>query len=238
LGKSLDFIVEFWAKMPHASHLMLWPFVVNELLVVGIEENRESFFEVLEIASHMHSDGMKSMKPQLEEMDGFNQTAIAEICFRSSCIYSYPLYAFLFETSLGDALSEKVLEAFKKEPQDQLMEAVAPLLVLENAHHLEFLNNYLLQAHQKEPPLSLKMAGGEIILEYLQNITDEERDNEFLEATILATSSFYTKGIKDMLEGIISQKKALVVPVWPKKSRKAAESALKALKRVSVSELF
>jgi hypothetical protein len=237
-GRSLEFIVEFWAKMPSTSHILIWPFVVNELLVVGMEERRESFFEVLEIASHMHSDGMKNMKPQLEEMDGFNQTPLAEVIFRSSYIYSYPLYAFLFETSLGDVLAEKILEAFRKEPQDKLMEAVAPILVLEKAHHLQFLYNYLLQAHQKEPPLSLRMAGGEIILEYLQNITNEEMESEFLEVTILATSSFYTKGINDMLEKIISERKAIVVPVWPKKCRKAAESALKSLKRVSVSELF
>ena len=237
-GRSLDYIVEFWAKMPHASHMLLWPFAVNELLVVGMEEKRESFFEVLEIASHMHSDGMKSMKSQLEEMDGFNQTPLAEICFRSSCIYSYRLYAFLFETSLGNLLPEKVLDAFQKEPQDALMAAVAPLLELNRKHHLEFLYNYLLQAHQKEPPLSLKMAAGEIILEYLQNITDEGKNSEFLETTILATSLFYTKGIKNMLEQIIKEKRAVVIPLWPKKCRKAAESALKSLKRVSVSELF
>jgi len=237
-GRSLDFIVEFWAKMPHASHMLLWPFVVNELLVVGMEEKRDSFLEVLEIASHMHSDGMKSMRPQLEDMDGFRETTLADICFRSSCIYSYRLYAFLFETSLGDQLSVKVLEAFQKEPQDKLMEAVAPLLELEKTHHLEFLYNYLLQAHQKEPPLPLRMAGGEIILEYLQNITDDKRSSEFLETTILATSSFYTKGIKDMLEQIVTAKKAVVIPLWPKKCRKAAEKALKSLKRVSVSELF
>ena len=237
-ARSLSFIVEFWAKMPHASHMLLWPFVVNELLVVGMEEKRDSFFEVLEIASHMHNGGMKSMRPQLEEMDGFNQTPIADICFRSSCIYSYRLYAFLFETSLGDQLAEKVLEAFQKEPQDKLMEAVAPLLELDKTHHLEFVNNYLLQAHQKEPPLSLRMAGGEIILEYLQNITEESRNSDFLETTILATSSFYTKGIKDMLEQIVKAKKAVVIPLWPKKCRKAAENALKSLKRVSVSELF
>ena len=237
-GRSLDFIVELWAKMPRASHLLLWPFVVNELLVVGMEEKRESFFEVLEIASHVHSDGMKSMTPQLEAMDAFNQTPLAEICFRSSCIYSYRLYAFLFDTTLGDALSAKVLETFKKEPQDKLMDAVAPLLELEKAHHLEFLHNYLLLAHQKDPPLSLRMAGGEIILEYLQNITEEGKKSEFLEKTILATSLFYTRGIKDMLEQIIKAKKVVVVPLWPKQCRKAAESALKSLKRVSVSELF
>jgi hypothetical protein len=237
-GRSLSFIVEFWAKMPHSSHMLLWPFVVNELLVVGMEEKRDNFFEVLEIASHMHSDGMKSMRPQLEEMDGFNQTPLADICFRSSCIYSYRLYAFLFETSVGDQLAAKVLEAFQKEPQDKLMEAVAPLLELDKTHHLEFVYNYLLQAHQKEPPLSLRMAGGEIILEYLQNITDESRNSDFLETTILATSSFYTKGIKDMLEQIVKEKKAVVIPLWPKKCRKAAENALFSLKRVSVSDLF
>lgn len=237
-GRSLEFIVDFWAKMPHTSHLLLWPYVVNELLVVGMDEKKKSFLEVLEIASHMHRDGMKSMKPQLEGMEAFNQTEIADAVFRPSYIYSYPLYAFLFETSIVDTVSEKVLESLKKEPQDHLMEAVAPILLLEQKHHAQFLYNYLLQAHQKEPPLSLKMAGGEIILDHLKNITDEQRESEFIEKIILATSSFYTKGIKEMLGKIISEKKAVVVPVWPKKCRKAAETALKGLKRVSVSELF
>lgn len=237
-GRSLGFIVEFWTKMPYTTHILLWPYVVNELLVVGMEENRESFFETLEIASHMHSDGMKSMKTQLESMDGFNETPMAEICFRSSYIYSYPLYAFLFETCIGDTLSVRVLEALKEAPQDNLMEAVAPLLDLEKPKHLQFLHNYLMQAHQKEPPLALKMAGGEIILEYLQNITEEEKQNEFLEKTILATASFYTKGMKDMLESIVKDKKIAVIPIWPKNCRKAANSALKALKKVKVSELL
>ncbi|PHR28147.1 MAG: hypothetical protein COA36_07710 [Desulfotalea sp.] len=237
-GRSLDLIADFWVKMSHSSHMLLWPFIVNELLVVGMEEKRESFFEVLEIASHMYSDAMKSLKPQLEKMDGFNKTPIAKICFRSSYIYSYRLYAFLFETSLGDQLAVKVLGAFRKEPQCKLMEAVAPLLELKKEHHLEFLYNYLLQSHQKESPLSLRMAGGEIILEYLQGISEEQKNSEFLETTILATSSFYTKGIKNMLEQIIKTKKNIIIPLWPRKCRKAAKRAIKSLKRVSVSELF
>ncbi|TKB07952.1 hypothetical protein [Desulforhopalus sp. IMCC35007] len=237
-GRSLDFIVEFWAKMPHATHLLLWPFVVNELVVVGMEEKRQSFFEVLEIASHMHSDGMKSMKLQLEELDGFKNTPLADIYFRTSYIYSYPLFAFLLETSLGDQVALHVLESLKKDPQDQLMQAVAPILDLTKTHHLEFLCNYLMQAHQKEPPLALKMAGGEIILQYLQNITEEEKKNDFLATTIIATSSFYSKGMKDMLEFIVKDKKAVVIPAWPKNCRKAAETALKSLKRISASEFF
>ena len=41
---SLEFVVELCRKMSHTMHLLLWPFVVNELLVVGMEENKKCFF--------------------------------------------------------------------------------------------------------------------------------------------------------------------------------------------------
>ncbi len=40
---SLSFVVALWCKMPFAMHLLLWPFVVNELLLIGVASDRETF---------------------------------------------------------------------------------------------------------------------------------------------------------------------------------------------------
>lgn len=231
-------IVEIWSKMPYAMHLLLWPFVVNELLIVGMGENKESFSETTEIASHLHKEGMKSLLYRLEEMDAFQKKRVAPVIFRSSYIYSYRLFVTLFDTSLGDVIAKKVLSALREGPQDILMEAVGPLLDLTLPQHLEFLRSYLKQAHLEEPPLALRMAAGQIVLMFLQQISDEQRELPWVETTIASIPSFYVKGLRSMLERVIKEKKLGVVPLWPKNCRKVAEDTLKSLKRRSLKDLL
>ena len=235
---SLDFVVDLWSKMPYAMHLLLWSFVVNELLIVGMEANRESFFEATEIASHMHLDQMKNLCSQLEEMDTFQEKRVARSIFDPNYIFSYQLFAFLLETSLGDIVAEKTLSALLAQPQDPLFEAIGPLLEILHPPHLEFIRSYLVQAHLEEPPLALKMAAGKIILEYLQNISEEKKELPWLKKTIAATSGLYVKDMPEMLCQIVKDKKMGVFPTWPKDCRKAADIALKALKRQSLAELL
>ena len=235
---SLDFVVELCSKMPQTMHLLLWPFVVNELLVVGKKENRESFFQATEVASHMHSNGMKNICSQLEEMDAFQEQMVAQSIFSPSLLFSYKLFAFLIETSLGAILYEKIFSGLLAEPQDSLIEAVGPLLEIQNPLHLEFVRSYLQQAHLAEPPLTLKMAAGQLILEYLQNISEEEKELPWLKTTIAATAGLYVKDMGIMLSKIVKDKKMGILPAWPKNCRKAANEALKALKPKSLVELL
>jgi hypothetical protein len=237
---SLDFVVDLWNKMPSASamHLLLWPFVVNELLIVGMGENREKFFEATEIASRLHADRMKNLCSQLEEMDAFQEKRVAENIFDPNYNASYQLFAFLCTTSLGDIIAEKILLGLRDEPQDPLFEAVGPLLEIMTPSHLEFVHSYLTQAHLEEPPLALKMAAGQIILEYLQNISKEKKELPWLKKTIAATTGLSVKGMEVMLYKIVNDKKMGVLPTWPRNCRIAADAALKAFKRRSLAELL
>lgn len=236
---SLDFVVELSRKMPNTMHLLLWPFVVNELLIVGQgEENREIFFEAIEVASQMHSKGMKNICSQLEEMDAFQEKIVAQNIFSPSLIFSYELFAFLIETSLRDVLSEKIFSGLLAEPQDPLFEAVGPFLEIINPTHLEFVRSYLLQAHLAEPPLALKMAAGQLILEYFQNISEEEKELPWLQKTIAATAGLYVKDMQAMLCEIVKDRKMGILPTWPKNCRRAANEVLKTLKRQSLVELL
>ena len=204
---SLDFIGDLFNKMPHARHALLWPFLVNELLYVGIGERREEFLEATEIASHMHAGGMKSLSSQLEELDAFKEIKVAENFFIPSAICSYQLFAFLLETSLRDIIFENIIPALQSEPQDPLFRAVGPILEIMVPSHLEFVHSYLSLAHLKEPPLALKMAGGKVILDYLQNISEENKELPWLTKTIDATAGLYVKGLRTMLKKIVKEKK-------------------------------
>jgi hypothetical protein len=235
---SLDFLIDLCGKMPKARHTLLWPFVVNELLHVGIGEAREKFLEATEIASRLHADGMKSMWSQLEELDVFREKKVAESFFIPSAVSSYHLFAFLLETSLRDIIAEDVLSALQSEPQDPLFRAVGPILEISIPSHSEFLHLYLSLAHLEEPPLILKMAGGKIILDYLQDISEENKEFPWLTKTIEATAVLYVKGMQTMLGKIVKEKKLGLLPTWPRKCRTAAAASLKKLKRRSLAELL
>lgn len=226
---SLDFIVSLWGTMPHSMHLLLWPFVVNELLLVGMSSKQQSFYDATEIASHMHKEGMFHLRMQLEEMDAFQKKEVAEIVFRPAFVYSYPLFAFLLQTSLRDILIEKVHQAFIEQPEDPFIEAIAPILDISVTSHLHLLRAYMEQAHMRSLPLPLKMEAGSIILEYLQTISDSEREQPWLVKTIEATVGMGVEGTRQVLERIVQEKKMGLLYKWPKECRKAAVQALKSL---------
>ncbi|MCP4338607.1 MAG: hypothetical protein GY799_06875 [Desulfobulbaceae bacterium] len=235
---SLDFVVELWSKMPQTMYLLIWPFVVNEFLVVGQEENKESFYEAARVASQMHIDGMKNLSSQLEELDAFQKKLVGPSVFCPKYLFSYRLFAFLLGTSLGEIIAEKIVSGLLVEPKDKMIAAVGPLLEITNVSHLTFVQSYLIQAHLEELPLTLKMAAGQIILEFLQNISEEEKHLPWLPKTIAAMAEFYLKDMESMLYKIVKEKKMCILPVWPKNCREAANDVLKSIKRPSLAELL
>ncbi len=235
---SFDFIVEIWSEISSGVHIVLWPLVVNELLVVGLGEEKGNWLEVTKIASRMHPDAMRSLRFELEELEVFQDENVAPLIFCPSGKHTYRFFAILLETSLGTVIGEKVLEALQKEPQDTFFEAVGPLVDLAVPSHLQFLSSYLINAHFKEPPLALKMAAGEIVLEFLQNLSEDQKNLPWLSKTIASTSDLYVKGMKTMLGRIVKEKKMGVVPAWPKSCRKVAEGSLRALRGISLTELL
>lgn len=235
---SLQFIVALWSKMSFAMHLLLWPSVVNELLICGAGNNRELFFKVTKIASHMHVDRMHSLRLQLELMDVFKKRNVADSVFDPGYKFSYKLFAFLAKTSLGDIIVDKIISELREKPQDQLFAAVGPLLDMEPPAHLEFVLTYLAHAHLEEPPLAVKMAAGRIILDYLSNISEESKELPWLEKTLAATAGLDVDGMREMLAEIVQARKMGLIHTWPKNCRTAAATALKALQKRSLADLL
>ncbi len=235
---SIEFMVDLWGRVPASIQIVFWPYLVNELLVVGRGENNDVFYKATEIASQLHIDRMSKLCFQLEELDACQEKKGAATFFDPTCIFSYKLFAVLFDTTLVDTVAGVVFSTMLEKPQDTLFKAVGPVLDLTKPADLAFFRAYLMQAHLKEPPLALKMAAGQIILEFLQNISEEEKTLSWVQNTIAATAGLSIEGMKDMLHKIMKEKKMGVLPTWPRNCRIAAETTLKSMKRPSLSELL
>ncbi len=232
------FIITFWKKVPRNMHVLLWPFVVNELLFFGMEQDLNTFYELTRVASHMPADVMRQLWPQLEVMAVYKDKKVAPAFFRPSFIDSYQFFSILLDMPIGEIIAPRILTALKEAPQDDFFKAVGPVLQPSNLEHLLFLRLYLNHAPFKEVPLALKMGAGNIILEFLENILNEQREEAWLPRTIEATAAMPVKGIKAMLVRVVEERKMKVVPVWPKNCRKAAENALHLLKRQKLAHLL
>ena len=235
---SVEFMIEIWGQVSTTMQISLWPFLVNEMLALGRIGREKNFLKATEIASQLHIDRMRKHCFQLEEMDACREKKVALHIFNPEYIFSYKLFSFLIETSLEDIVAGIVITGLRDKPQDSLFAAVGPLLDLTKSTHSAFFRSYLIQAHLKEPPLALKMAAGQIILEFLQNISEADKVLPWLQITIAATAGLYVKGMQDMLRKIVKEKKMGVLPTWPRNCRIAAETTLKSLKRPSLSELL
>lgn len=235
---SIELIVELWSHVPATMQVSLWPFLVNELLVVGEGEKRGIFLKATEFASQLHIDRMRKLCFQLEEMDAFLEKKVAVNIFNPKYVFSYKLFAFLFETSLDAIVAGIIMPGLRDAPQDSLFAAVGPLLDITKPAHFGFFRAYLTHAHLKEPPLAVKMAAGQLILEFLQNITEDEKELPWLQKTIAATAGLYVQGMPEMLGKIVKERKMGLLPTWPRTCRIAAETTLKSFKRPSLSELL
>ncbi len=232
------FLVILWKKMPMRMHILLWPFVVNELLYVGLQKDLDTFNELTKIVCQLPVETMKQLYHQLERTVVFKEKKVATVIFRPSFVYSYHFFSFLLETPLAEIIGSKILQSLVSAPQDDFFMAVGPVLRISDPAHMEFLRLYLTQFPFDEVPLILSMTAGKIILEFLENISDAEREAPWLPKTIEATSSLQVDGMKEMLERIVEERKMRVMHVWSKNCRRAADSALKYLNRNKLSHLL
>lgn len=228
---SLLFVVKLWTKMPYNMHMMLWPYVLNELLMVGTDGDVEAFQEATEIASHMHESAMMQMLGQLERMDAFKKKMIAAEIFKSSNQISFPLFGFLMGTSIGAMVSEKVLAALQERPPDTLLETVGPMLNLQNPEHVKFLHFYLLEGRKKEVSPELRIAAGDIAASFILQANEEQKASPWMEKSIVGLSELKVKSSRKVLEYILREKKLGLVPLWSRSCRKAAGTALKMVKK-------
>ncbi len=206
---------------------ILWPYVVNEILVSGSNVDLQSYQYLCQFAANLPPGEMLAALPQLQLMESFQDNVIAPDIFNAVPRRCYPFFAFLYKTEIASYIGERVLGGLRRNPPDWLIKAIAPLLDLANQEHKVFLYSYLRQAAQKAMPKALLTVAAKIIATSLPELPVEKREESWVENTIKSLAQLQTAETRALLNQIAREKKLLFIPEWPNECRKAAELALR-----------
>ncbi len=210
---------------------IIWPFLVNELLVEGSTKDKIMYHQLCQNAARVANTHMMAALPQLKNLEAFQEYKIASDIFHAVSPSCYPLFAFLFKTDIERYIGERVIGGLRRNPRDWLIKAVAPMLDLNIQEHKLFLYSYLRQASQKVITESLKKIATQIITVALPALSQERRSEQWVENTIAAMAQLPAESTNEVLREISGKKKLLFIPEWPSSCRKAAEIALSSVKK-------
>ncbi|MBU1568318.1 MAG: hypothetical protein KJ630_22175 [Proteobacteria bacterium] len=228
---SQQFLLMVYQKIARSAQTLLWPILVNEILALGWSVNREVFGKLATIAAGLPGPEMKTRLPELETMDCFQEKKIAEDIFDPELEKAFPLFPYLLETSMKKQIGERVLNSLIAKPPDWLIEAVAPLLQLEIPQHMKFLQIYLLATQQDYFPINLRVAAGNLVVQHLPEISEQQKREEWVVNTIQAIPEMQVEESRQLLIRITEEKHMVIIPKWPNACRRAAAEALKTLRR-------
>jgi len=210
---------------------LLWPYVVNELLVSGSHVDQQSYQFLCQYVANYPPADMLAALPKLQLMESFQDNVIASDIFHSVPRNCFPFFAFLYKTEIASYIGERVLGGLRRSPPDWLIKAIVPLLDLSQQEHKVFLYSYLRQATQRTLPAALKNVAAKIMAATLAELPVEKRGEPWVQHSVAALAQLPSQETRALLNQIARDKKLLFIPEWPTECRKAAEMALRTRKK-------
>lgn len=211
--------------------LLLWPHVVNELLVQGSQRDKIAYQQLCQFAARLTKEQMSAALPLLRDLEAFQETRIASDIFHGVSPAGYPLFAFLLTTDIDRYIGERVIGGLRRHPRDWLIKAVVPLLDIKEQEHKLFLYSYLRQAAQKKLSSSLQKIATQILTTALTSLSQERRSEQWVAGSIAAMGQLPATSTAEVLRQIAGAKKMLFIPQWPAPCRTAAQKALAEIKK-------
>lgn len=224
---SLVFIRDICRELTDDELIAFGPFLINELLVEGMEKDPSVFQELSVVAGHLPKQDMRDAFPCLKQLNALAERKIAANIFLSRSPDVYFLFRFLLESSQTTYFCKKLMNGLRKRPLGWLDKAVLPLLDNSSRADQQFIINLFQQDDPAHPGLALKEEGAAIIVERLQKLSLEQRKEQWVTESIAALSRVRVLAAYSLLVEIARDKQFLLIAKWPKPARIAALKALK-----------
>lgn len=211
---------------------LLWPYIVNELLLVGNSNNSNDYPQLCALAAAMPIDAMSSQRSRLNTLDAFSNRTVAPHLTRGITRKCYLLFAFLLGTELKRQIADRLISGFQDQPPpDPLLVGIAPLLDPDNQDHHLFLRAYLAQTAKGQLSAAVQHAAGELIISRLGALGRDRRSEPWVQGAVAALAMTAGDEVTLFLRQVQSEKNILLIPDWPPGVRDAAESVLRRLKK-------
>lgn len=209
----------------------LLPYLVNELLLAGSEEQQQTFSELCKMVLFVSAADLLKQLPVLEQLEAVSKREISEDLFSGLDKEFYPVFAPLLVSPVGSIMAERLLSHLKDDRSEWIIEALRPLLDINTLLHRKFLYQCMIAGFPEQPNESLSELFQLIAREELPKLPAETRKNPQLMATIAAIPQFRSDELEDILKNIINTRRLILFPEWPPYCRQAAREALQSIQK-------
>ncbi len=210
---------------------MLWPFMLNEILMEGRRKHPVAFDEICSIVASPDRETMKGRLYRLESLEALARKRCVSDVVTPIPLELGPVFSLLLGTDQGSYLGPRIFDGMKRKPQGWICRAILPLIDQYQPHHRRFLERLLLEIGTDNPSTALSEAAVRIIAEYLPELGTRERHATWVPDTLRAVGRLNSSSGRRILREVLETKQLIIFHVWPQLCRNAARSALSQLQR-------
>ena len=213
-----------------ATLAILWPYVVNEILVSGKRPDPKAFRELCDVVASLPQEAMEKGLPKLTRLEVLRDKHIAMDVFEPLPAVLYPVFAQLLGSPRAAFVGERLVRGLRRAPPGWIGEAVVPLLDRFHPKYRRFLVELLRRSDHQKPAAALTKSAGSIVNDLLPAVPHKQRRQSWVPVTIRAVSRLPVADARVLLHGIIHGRRLLIFPEWPTACRQAAREVLMELK--------
>ena len=227
-GKSsvLAFLRDICRDLDTAQIALLWPFLVNEILLEGRRHDTGALLEVCARAASLDENTMQSRLPRLESLSALRERRCARDAFTPPPQELYGVFSLILNSTHADFVGERLLDGMRHHPPNWLAEAVVPFLRRYQPKYRRFMIEVLKMRDDEEPNKSLLEAAGRVAADHLPALTFRNADQEWVPRTLRAMAALRVPGGQAILRNIVDQRRWFIIHAWPEPCRHAARDTL------------
>lgn len=216
---------EVWSNLPPRLRARVWPFTVNDILLGMTWRDPVAMLALYGAVSRVPVAGNAKVRYKLENLSALREGTLADDIFDPPPPLLFPVLNVLIGTSLSPVLGPLLhdhLQLLQTHPLSVVM--------LEAAADYHPGNRVVYQAILEQGvrgQLTDRMLelGARLLSVALLRLPPGERTEPWLAGAIEWLARIAPESAGPVLEKIVTEKKLLVIPAWPKHLREAAELA-------------
>ncbi len=225
-ASTLRYLADIGRGLTPERFMVVWPHLVNELLIGGPGADPEVFAEVgAMVCRPTHAD-METALPMLESLDALRDRRCARALFSPPPVELYPVFAALLQSPHAPFIGNLLLSGMRFRPLNWLSESVLPLLGHFQPQHRRFLVDLLNLGALDTPPRSTAEMAGKIIAVALPQLPRSRRNEPWVATSVRALGKLPTPRAGRVLRQIVRARRLWLIPEWPDAARQAARQTL------------
>jgi len=216
---------EVWSNLPPRLRVRVWPYTVNDILLGMTWNDPATMLALYGAVSRVPVAGNAKVRYKLENLSALREGTLADDIFDPPPPLLFPVLNVLIGTSLSPVLGPLLHDHLQ-----QLQTHPLSVVMLEAAADYHPGNRVVYQAILEQGvrgQLTDRMLelGARLLSVALLRLPPGERTEPWLADAIEWLARIAPESAGPVLEKIVTEKKLLVIPAWPKKLREAAELA-------------